>query len=92
MPRSILLLIRMPKTSSSRIKASPLAVSKKGYFLLYSGILTAFIAGSLLLAWIVFPDVFINFIMPILIVFVPLTFYAILSLGFYYKKYRFPRA
>ena len=78
----------MTKTASARTKAMPISTSKAGYFLLYSGIIMAFVAVSLLLAWIIYPSVFMNYVFPIVALFLPITFYAVVAIGIYYKKYR----
>ena len=78
----------MTKTTSARTKAMPISTSKAGYFLLYSGIIMAFVAVSLLVAWLIYPTVFLDLIFPIVALFLPITFYAEVAIGLYYKKFR----
>lgn len=81
-------VVHMVKTSSARIKALPEAGGRTGFFLLSSGIVTAFVAVSLLIAWFTFPTLFLDYVMPIVTIFLPVTFYSVFALSLYYKKFR----
>ena len=81
-------MINMTKTSSTRIKAKPQEETAKGKFLLYTGIISLIIAVLLFIMWIVIPEVFIVYIIPLLVIFIPLFFYAFMALAIYSMKFR----
>lgn len=77
------------KTSSTRIKAAPTEAQKKtGNTLLLTGITCIVIAVILFIMWIIVPGFFAVFVVPMVVIFIPLVFYATVALTVYNTKYK----